>query len=45
MQMSAARIMVEGIFKEFKAYWSCVDFKKILSINQYPFDALYIADM
>jgi DDE superfamily endonuclease len=44
-QMSAARITVEWIFKEIKAYWSCVDFKRKLSINQSPVGALYIAAM
>ena len=45
VNMSKSRVTVEWIFKEIKLYWTAVDFKRKLRVEQLPAGTLYTGAM
>ena len=43
--MSSDRVTVEWIFKEIKLYWTTVDLKRKMCVNQSPVGSMYTAAM
>ena len=41
--LSSARVTLKYIFKEMKFYWTTVEFKRKMRVNQSPVDSMYTA--